>query len=309
MSSNIIPNTNDGSQDAPKLCVYLNLNNLEDLPSDSLWSGLEGAARFARLAADGFHGIQLADGQAKPPACQPLATCGSDRINTASEAADIVARYADQGHQCLTVHAGWGIEDDAEVWRLVEAILSASEKSALPVYLETHRATITQDIWRTVQLTKRYPDIRFNGDLSHYYTGQELVYGGLDMKLEFMAPIFARIRFMHARISSPGHIQMPVGNGTGRPLQACGEIDYLADFKKLWTCAMAGFLKSAGPGDFLILCPELLSRRYYYARTFPDPAGVLHEESDRYAEALTYARIATECFNAARALEDSRLGC
>ncbi|MEI7909539.1 MAG: hypothetical protein WCK77_07870 [Verrucomicrobiota bacterium] len=300
MSSNRIANTNDGSPDAPKLRFFLNLNNLEGLPPGSLWPGLEGEARFARLAADGFHGIQLPDGQAAPPACQPLATCASDRISTAAEAADTVARYADHGHQCLTVHAGWGIEDDDAVFRLVEAILSASERAALPVYIETHRATITQDIWRTVQLTKRFPEIRFNGDLSHYYTGQELVYGGLDMKIAFMAPIFERIRFMHARIGSPGHIQMPVGDGSIRPLQASGEIDYLADFKQLWTRAMVGFLTTAGPGDFLIVCPELLSRRYYYARTFPDPAGVLHEESDRYAEALTYIRIASECFAAAR---------
>jgi hypothetical protein len=296
----MIPNTNDGSSAAPQLRIYLNLNNLEGLPPDSLWPGLEGEAQFARLAADGFHGIQLPDGQAAPPACQGLATCASDRINTAADALDVVARYADLGHQCLTVHAGWGIEDDADADRLVEAILKASAKFSLPVFIETHRATITQDIWRTVQLTKRFPDIRFNGDLSHYYTGQELVYGGLDMKLEFMAPIFERIRFMHARIGSPGHIQMPVGACTGRPLQASGEIDYLADFKRLWIRAMAGFLTSAGPGDFLILCPELLSRRYYYARTFPDAAGVLHEESDRYAEALTYARIAVECFSAAQ---------
>lgn len=299
MSSNIIPGTNDGSKDAPAIRLFLNLNNLLELPADSLWPGLDGADRYARLAADGFHGVQLPDGLTEPPANNPLATCVSDRINTAAEASDIVARYAGNGHQCMTVHAGWGIEDDDEVCRLVEAILNASVKSALPVYIETHRATITQDIWRTVQITKRFPEVRFNGDLSHYYTGQELVYGGLAMKIAFMAPIFERIRFLHGRIGSPGQMQMPVGDGTSRPPQATGEIDYLADFKQLWTCAMAGFLKTAKPGDYLIFCPELLSPRYYYARTFPDAAGAHHEESDRYADAITYGRIARECFRAA----------
>jgi len=120
------------------------------------------------------------------------------------------------------------------------------------------------------------------------------------MKIDFMAPILDRIRFMHARIGSPGNIQMPVGDGTKRPAQASGETDYLADFKKLWTRAMSGFLQTAAPGDFLIFCPELLSRRYSYARTFPDASGTHHEESDRYAEALTYARIARECFTSAQ---------
>jgi len=306
MNSNRIPNTNDGSQDAPKLLIYLNLNNLEGLSPASRWPGFEGAAMLDQLEADGFHGIQLPDGQSEAPTGTSLGTCVSERISTAAEAPEIVARYADKGHQCLTVHAGWGIEDDDVVWHLVEAILSASEKFALPVYIETHRSTITQDIWRSVQLTKRFPEIRFNGDLSHYYTGQELVYGGLDMKIEFMAPILDRIRFMHARIGSPGNIQMPVGNGEVRPLQASGDVDYLADFKTLWTRSMAGFLKSAAPGDTFIICPELLSRRYYYARTFPDASGTLHEESDRYAEALAYAHIARQCFAAAQAGREDR---
>jgi hypothetical protein len=34
-----------------------------------------------------------------------------------------VARHLACGDQCLTVHAGWGIEDYAEVFRLVEFIL------------------------------------------------------------------------------------------------------------------------------------------------------------------------------------------
>jgi galactonate dehydratase len=37
--------------------------------------------------------------------------------------------HADRGDQCLTVHVGWGIEDDKEVFRLVEAILAASPLS------------------------------------------------------------------------------------------------------------------------------------------------------------------------------------
>ena len=67
MNSDVVLATNDGSKDAPKLRVYLNLDNLDGLPAESLWPGLEGEARFARLAADGFHGVQLPGGQAEPP--------------------------------------------------------------------------------------------------------------------------------------------------------------------------------------------------------------------------------------------------
>ena len=292
---------NDGSADAPKLRVYLNLDNLTDLRADSLFpAGLDDSARDKRLAADGFEGVQLTN-DSQPGADSILPFCGLDRISTPAEAHAIAAKHAARGDECLTVHAGWGIEDDDEVWRLVEAILAASERCRLPIFIETHRSTITQDMWRTVQITKRFPEVRFNGDFSHYYCGQEMVYGGLEMKLAFMEPIFSRVGFMHGRIASPGNMQVPIGPDLHtRPRQAHGGVDYLADFRAMWTHAMAGFLHSAGPGDVLIFAPELLAGTHYYARLFPSPSGALVEESDRYAQALLYCDLARSCFETAK---------
>jgi pentose-5-phosphate-3-epimerase len=61
---------------------------------------------------------------------------------------------SDTGHECATLHVGWGMEDDDEASRLIESILEASAKSGLPLNVETHRATIFQDMWRTVQFVK-----------------------------------------------------------------------------------------------------------------------------------------------------------
>jgi len=289
---------NDRSADAPKLRVYLNLNNLDDLRADSKGPGRDAPDLDVRLAADGFEGVQLTS-DAPPPARFKLPHCGLDRISIPADADPVVAKHRNRGDQCLTVHAGWGIEDDAEMFRLVEAILAASRKHGLPVFLETHRATITQDMWRTVAITKEFPEVRFNGDFSHYYCGQEMVYGGMAMKLAFMAPIFKRVGFMHGRIASPGGMQVPVGSLTGTPRMAHGVSDYLADFREMWTLAMRGFLSGAGSGDVLIFAPELLSGTHYYARLFPDASGRLVEESDRYAEALLYRDFARECFASA----------
>ena len=285
---------NDGSTDAPKLRAYLNLDNLADLRADTIWPGLEGNERMARLRADGFDGVQVTSGE--PPAANGIPFCGLDRINTPQEALPIATKHADRGDQCLTVHAGWGIEEEEEVFRLVESILKASEKTKLPIFIETHRATITQDMWRTVQITKRFPEVLFNGDFSHFYCGQEMVYGGIEMKLKFMSPIFDRVGFMHGRIASPGHMQMPVDDAKTRPVAASGVADYFADFRTMWTRAMRGFLDHAKSGDVLIFAPELLSGTYYYARMFPDAHGKLVEETDRYQQALLYQSIARECF-------------
>ena len=289
---------NDGSTDAPKLRVYLNLDNLADLRPDTVWPGLEGNERMARLRADGFDGVQVTSGE--PPAAGVMPFCGLDRISTPVEALPIASKHAERGDQCLTVHAGWGIEDDDEVFLLVESILNASEKTKLPIFIETHRATITQDMWRTVQITKRFPEVLFNGDFSHFYCGQEMVYGGMEMKMNFMSPIFDRVGFMHGRIASPGHMQMPVDDATARPAAANGVTDYFTDFRTMWTRAMRGFLDQAKAGDVLIFAPELLSGTYYYGRMFPDTHGKLAEETDRYQQALLYQRIARNCFAEAR---------
>jgi hypothetical protein len=50
----------DGSSQAPRLSVYLNLDNLLDLRADSAWPDLEGLARYEKLLADGFEGVQPA---------------------------------------------------------------------------------------------------------------------------------------------------------------------------------------------------------------------------------------------------------
>lgn len=292
---------NDGTAGPPRLRVYLNLGTLDSLPSSSIWQQqAPDRTRDSRLLSDGFEGVQLISDEALN-AAETIPYCGLNRISTPDEADGIAAKHAARGDQCLTVHVGWGIEDDDEVARLVEAVLTASQRHAIAIFIETHRATITQDLWRTVQITKAFPEVRFNGDFSHYYCGQELVYGDWASKLQFMEPIFSRIGFLHGRISSPGCIQAPIDTDlAARPRQAHGVVDYLGHYKELWTLAMHGFLRSALPGDVLIFAPELLAGTHYYARLFPNESGMLVEESDRYEQALLYKDLANRCFKEAQ---------
>src|SRR5436305_1522745 len=187
----MIPNTNDGSQNPPRLRVDINGANIFGLPATSSLHGNDRAIlQTVKLA--GFEGIQTG---AKAALCRELGlrvTC-SGRIDAPSDAETRVAEAQQVGADCCTVHIGTGLEDDAAVFRLVEAALAASDKHRFPVYIETHRATITQDMWRTVQLTKKFPEIRFNGDFSHWYTGAEMVYGDIEAKFQFIQPVVDRV--------------------------------------------------------------------------------------------------------------------
>lgn len=302
---------NDGSQEPPRLQIFLDLDTLIDLPSDSLWlqSGCEQSRD--RLCRDGFEGIQLTSNEIVLSGVE-MPHCGLDRISKPEEADAILVAHAGKGDLCITVHAGWGLEDELEACRLVDAILTASNRHGLPVFIETHRATITQDLWRTVQLIRAFPEIRLNGDFSHYYCGQELAYGDWSQKMSFMEPIFERTGFMHGRIASPGCMQVPLdADLSSRPLQAHGAVDYLEHFRELWTRAMAGFIRNSNPGDVLIFAPELLSGLNYYARLFPGTQSRLVEESDRYQQALFLNQLASQCFATARksAIEPQSAAC
>jgi hypothetical protein len=289
---------NDGSDDPPKLRVYLNTDNLLDLSENSVWPGLEGDKALDRVRQDGFDGVQVGSFVELFNA-DILPFCGLNRINAPAEADAVFTLHTERGDSCISLHVGWGMESDAELDRLVESVLNASEKFRLPAFIETHRATITQDMWRTVELTKRFPEVRFNGDFSHWYCGQEMVYGDFEAKLDFLQPVFERVGFLHGRIASPGNMQVPVEGPAARPLHAVGEPDYLADFKRMWQRAMAGFRNNAPEGSVLVFAPELLSYRYYYARMVRTGEGRLHEETDRYAQALICKEIAECCFREA----------
>jgi hypothetical protein len=284
------------------LRVFLNLDNLADLRPDSVFppsllAPTAVAARDARLAADGFEGVQITNRDSLP-AGSTLPHCGLARVNSPAEADTIFALHAARRDRCLTLHVGWGLEDDAEIDALLRAILDAAQKHRLPAFIETHRATITQDMWRTVQLTRRFPEIRFNIDLSHYYCGQEMVYGDWAQKLAFLQPVLDRTGFMHGRVAAPGWIQAPVDDLVSKPALAHGA-DYLAHFRELWTRAMLGFLRHARGGDDLIFAPELLRADKYYARKFPSASGALLEETDRYAQALLLRDLARACWDEA----------
>lgn len=290
---------NDQSRDAPKLRVYLNTDNLLHLPESSEWRASGDREALLRLKSDGFEGVQVGD-FVKLHDPQILPHCGLGRIDSPHDADALFAERHERGDQCLTLHVGSGMESDHEMDQLVDAVLSASDKHGLPAFIETHRATITQDIWRTRELCRRIPEIRFNADFSHYYCGQEMVYGDFAAKLDFLQPVFERVGFMHGRIASPGYMQAPIEDANARPILALeGARDYLADFKTLWIRAMRGFKANAGPGDILVFAPELLTPLYFYARVFPDTQGELVEESDRYAQAKLYREIARSCFDAA----------
>lgn len=278
-----------------KLRVYLNLMALDSFPAESSFPGAGGfRERLARVREAGFEGVQFTE----RATVRELSICaelglgitGSGRVNVPGEAARLAERLAGEGCECATLHVGWGLEDDNEACRLIESIFAASEQWSIPLYVETHRATIFQDMWRTVNFVRQFPALRFNGDFSHWYTGQEMVYGGFAKKCAFIRPVIERVRFIHGRIGNPGCIQVRVA------AHAKEQPQYVGHFQELWTGCFREFLSQAKDGDAIYFVPELLAPEIFYARTFADAAGEQVEESDRWEQSLALKQMAESCF-------------
>ena len=216
----------------PRLRVFMNLQSFDDMPQQA-----GGLRAICEAGYDGVQfGWQIDRAQLDEARRLGLGVCGSGRVNTPAEAAPLAKEAREAGLECLTLHVGWGTENDDEAAALIESVLSASTQFSIPLYPETHRATIFQDPWRTVKFLERFPDLEFNGDFSHWYTGTEMVYGGFENKMEFFRPVLGRIGFLHGRIGNPGCMQVDIGDGSvdGRP--------YVAHFRALWTESFLGYL-------------------------------------------------------------------
>ena len=281
-----------------RLRFFANLNAIESLPGSSAFAAKRDSfdAKMEALQGAGFNGVQF-DGT---PAADHINVCSrlglgiasSGRVNTPEDALPLAQKLADAGCACATLHVGSGLEDDAEASLLIESVLGASERCRMPLYIETHRATILQDMWRSVQFISRFPEMRINGDFSHWYAGQEMVYGGFEKKLAFIAPVIERVRFLHGRIASPGCIQVAVdAEAVEQPL-------FVQHFEQLWTESFRAFLRHSEPVDEICFAPELLGPEIYYARSFR-ASGAFEEESDRWQQSLLLNQIAQRCFDRA----------
>lgn len=293
----VTPYINEGGDRPPRLAVYLNLGTLTDLPAFSQGPRGEQAEVLAAVKEAGFEGVQGTDPRAAQDA--GLSCAAGGRVSTPDDLAgfdEAVRRNRDEGCVATTIHLGWGMESDAEIDRLVAGVVEISIKHEHPVFVETHRATATQDTRRTVDALERHPGLKLNGDYSHWYTGLEMPYAGVETVCDFLAPAFGRVGFMHGRIGNSSCMQVDIGDTLEDALRR----DYVQHFRELWTRTMAGFLRHAGAGDVLVFAPELLQPAINYARVFPGHDGELVEECDRWRQALLYAELVRQCFDDAQ---------
>lgn len=281
----------------------IHLGTLLALPPASRGWRASLAEQLQLLKAEGYEGAQAWEGWDAIHRAG-LQASGIARVTRPEQLDPLARQHRDAGLLYTNLHLGTGFDSDAEMDQLAAALLEAQARHGHPLLVETHRATATQDIWRTLRWVERFPELRFTADLSHWYTGHELTYGGeFADRMARLQPVFDRVRAFHGRIGNSGCMQTPLD----RPGL------YLDHYRAMWTACCAGFLRHAEPGSVLSFNAELLPMAVgegeramwlHYQQATHAAAGDpwQGEPSDRFDDAETLWTLIQRCY--AQALPD-----
>lgn len=159
---------------------------------------------------------------------------------------------------------------------LLSGIDALSRQAGIPVYIETHRGTITQDLIRTRQFLESLPKLGLTIDYSHYVLAGELhtVSPEAEHMLQSLLPNASSI---HTRISNGEQIQIDPGEAGDHPM--------LPHFARWWESAMRHWRKRPRlPNDTFPVVIELGPPSY--AITSNSAGTGQSEISDRWQQSL-----------------------
>jgi hypothetical protein len=177
--------------------------------------------------------------------------------------------------------------------QLLADMAELSRSAGIPAYIETHRGTITQDLLRTVEYAQLLPGIELTIDFSHYVVAGEM-HTVSDEAEKLLQTLLSRTKSIHARVSNGEQVQIDIPMLASLDGEGATEIELehsmLKHFQRWWLGGMRSWRQGAKEDEVLPFICELGPPPY--AITVRDTDGVECEVSDRWTQALLFARIA-----------------
>jgi len=146
-----------------------------------------------------------------------------------------------------------------------------AEDAGIALHIETHRDRMTTDLFFTLQLLDRFPDLRLTADLSHYVVGREFAWPISDENHALMHRIIDNAWGFHGRVASREQIQLQLAFPQHQ--------QWLALFMQWWEYGFRSWRRRAPADGVLTFLCELGPPEY--AMTGADG----YELSDRWQEA------------------------
>ncbi|MCZ3379788.1 sugar phosphate isomerase/epimerase family protein [Rhizobium sp. AG207R] len=199
----------------------------------SLWSMERRSARYPELsleeniekiASAGFDGISThwydrkvvsrVAGLLKQHRLQAEGQCFPKTVDDLKPVLEIAAEY-NVHHICL--------QPDVRPRRLEDCIpllegwQRLAEEAGIDVWIETHRDRMTTDLFFTLDLLDRLPDLQLLGDISHFLVGREFAWPVSDENHALIHRILDSSWAFHGRVASREQVQIEISFPHHRP--------------------------------------------------------------------------------------------
>lgn len=182
--------------------------------------------------------------------------------------------------------------DAEEAVPILQGWQRLAREYGVPVLVETHRNTISNDLWFTRELLDRMPELPLLADLSHYVCGQEMNLPISPRNHRLIERILSNTHAFHGRVASSEQIQLEISFECHRP--------WVDQFMRWWEQGFANWLERAGESDALTFTCELGPAPY--AITERDG----RDRSNRWEEALLMRDMVAQCWNKALQAQPAR---
>lgn len=158
-----------------------------------------------------------------------------------------------------------------------------AEEARVPLYFETHRGRMTNDLHFTLDLLDCFPDLKFVADLSHYVVEREMLLPIPDEHQAMLRRILDSAGAFHGRVSSSEQIQLELLFPHNRP--------WVEQFLDWWGQGFRSWCEAADAGDTLAFTCELGPRPYAVL----DRNG--EDTTDRWQESLTMMQLVRDVWS------------
>lgn len=156
----------------------------------------------------------------------------------------------------------------------IEQSVELGKQFQVPVYFETHRLALTNDLLFTVQLLEHSPSLKLVADLSHYVVGREFPMPVDEFHNDLVTEILKRSVSMQGRVATREQVQVPIDFPQNQ--------EWVEQFYKWWEQGNQLWLEQASDGDTFNFTCELGPPNY----AITDANN--YELSDRWQEALVF---------------------